>query len=151
MLKDFKQFAMRGNVVDMAVGVIIGGAFGKIVSSFVNDVIMPPIGVLLGNVDFSDLYVNLSGQEAASLADATEKGLATLKYGVFFNTVIDFLIQVFVIFMVIRAMNKLNPPAPPAPETPMKDCPHCFSKIDARATRCPHCSGEMRAEAPAAD
>lgn len=138
--QDFKKFAMRGNVMDMAVGVIIGGAFGKIVSSFVTDIIMPPIGVLLGNADFSDFFINLSDTPAATLAEAQEAGLPVLAYGAFINSIIDFLIQAFVIFMMVRQMNKLSPP--PAPK-PMKDCPHCFSSIDARATRCEHCGGTI--------
>jgi large conductance mechanosensitive channel len=121
MLNEFKDFAMRGNVVDMAVGIIIGGAFGKIVSSFVNDVIMPPIGMLMGNVDFSSLFINLSGTEYASLAAAEEAGAAVIRYGTFINTVLDFVIVAFAIFMVIRTMNKLKKAeeeAPPAPPTP---------------------------------
>lgn len=116
MLKEFKEFAMRGNVVDMAVGIIIGAAFGKIVSSFVNDVIMPPIGLLMGNVDFSQLYLNLSGTDYPSLAAAQEAGAATINYGVFINTVLDFLIVAFAIFMVIRGMNKLKRKAEEHPE-----------------------------------
>ena len=127
MLQEFKDFAMRGNVVDMAVGIIIGGAFGKIVSSFVNDVIMPPIGLLMGNVDFSALFINLGDTAYASLAAAEEAGAPIIKYGVFINTVLDFVIVAFAIFMVIRAMNKLKkaeeeapPPAPPEPSAEEK-------------------------------
>jgi large conductance mechanosensitive channel len=127
MLEEFKKFAMRGNVVDMAVGIIIGGAFGKIVSSFVNDVIMPPIGMLMGNVDFGDLFLNLSGTDYPSLAAANEAGAAVIRYGTFINTVLDFVIVAFAIFMVIRAMNKLQrkqeeapPPAPPEPSAEEK-------------------------------
>ena len=127
MLQEFKDFAMRGNVVDMAVGIIIGGAFGKIVSSFVNDVIMPPIGLLMGGVDFSSLFINLGDTAHASLAAAEEAGAPIIKYGVFINTVLDFLIVAFAIFMVIRAMNKLKkeeeeapPPAPPEPSAEEK-------------------------------
>ena len=120
MLEEFKKFAMRGNVVDMAVGIIIGGAFGKIVSSFVNDVIMPPIGMLMGNVDFSQLFINLSDQEYASLAAAQEAGAATINYGVFINTVLDFLIVAFAIFMVIRGMNKLKKKEEEKPAEPPK-------------------------------
>ena len=121
MLKEFKEFAMRGNVIDMAVGIIIGAAFGKIVTSFVNDVVMPPIGMLLGNVDFGDLFVNLSGGAYDSVAAAEQAGAAIIKYGMFINTVLDFLIVAFAIFVVIRALNKLKrkqeaaPEAPPAP------------------------------------
>ena len=120
MFGEFKKFAMRGNVVDMAVGIIIGGAFGKIVSSFVNDVIMPPIGMLMGNVDFSQLFINLSGQEFVSLAAAQEAGAATINYGVFINTVLDFLIIAFAIFMVIRGMNKLKKEEEEKPAEPPK-------------------------------
>ncbi|HWM28497.1 MAG TPA: large-conductance mechanosensitive channel protein MscL [Woeseiaceae bacterium] len=120
MLKEFKEFAMRGNVMDMAVGIIIGAAFGKIVSSFVADVIMPPIGLLMGNVDFSQLYVNLSGTEYPSLAAAQGAGAATINYGLFINTVLDFLIVAFAIFMVIRGMNKLKRKEEAKPEEPAK-------------------------------
>ncbi len=120
MLKEFKEFAMRGNVVDMAVGIIIGGAFGKIVSSLVNDVIMPPIGLIMGNVDFSQLYFNLSGVEYPSLAAAQEAGAATINYGAFINTVLDFTIVAFAIFMVIRAMNKLKKKEEEKPAEPPK-------------------------------
>lgn len=124
MLKDFKEFAMRGNVVDMAVGIIIGGAFGKIITSLVNDVIMPPIGMLVGNVDFSQLFINLGGTAYATLAEAQEAGAATINYGVFLQTVFDFLIVAFAIFMVIKQMNRLKKKeveAPPAPPKPTKD------------------------------
>ena len=120
MLKEFKEFAMRGNVMDMAVGIIIGAAFGKIVSSFVADVIMPPIGLLMGNVDFSQLYINLSGTEYPSLAAAQEAGAATINYGSFINAVLDFLIVAFAIFMVIRGMNKLKRKEEAKPEEPAK-------------------------------
>jgi len=126
MLEEFKQFAMRGNVVDMAVGIIIGGAFGKIVSSFVNDVIMPPIGMLMGNVDFGSLFINLSDTDYASLAAAEEAGAAVIRYGAFINTILDFVIIAFAIFMVIRAMNNMKkaeeaaPPAPPEPSAEEK-------------------------------
>ena len=120
MLKEFKEFAMRGNVMDMAVGIIIGAAFGKIVSSFVADVIMPPIGLLMGNVDFSQLYINLSGTAYPSLAAAQEAGAATINYGSFINAVLDFLIVAFAIFMVIRGMNKLKRKEEAKPEEPAK-------------------------------
>ena len=127
MLNEFKEFAMRGNVVDMAVGIIIGGAFGKIVSSFVNDVIMPPIGMLMGNVDFGSLFINLSDTDYASLAAAEEAGAAVIRYGAFINTLLDFVIIAFAIFMAIKAMNKLQkqeeeapPPAPPEPSAEEK-------------------------------
>ena len=142
LFQDFKKFALRGNVMDMAVGVIIGAAFGKIVSSFVSDVLMPPIGLLLGKVDFSNLFINLSSTPVASLADAQAKGVPVLSYGVFVNTVIDFLIQAFVIFMVIRQMNRFMPDPPPA--TPTKACPYCFTTIDERATKCPNCTADLK-------
>ena len=120
MLQEFKKFAMRGNVVDMAVGIIIGAAFGKIVSSLVNDIIMPPIGKLMGNVDFSQLFINLSGEEYASLAAAQEAGAATINYGIFINAVLDFVIVAFAIFMVIRGMNKMQKQEEEKPAEPPK-------------------------------
>ena len=144
MLKEFKEFAIKGNAIDMAVGIIIGAAFGKIVSSLVNDVLMPPIGLLLGNVDFSGLFLNLSQRSYTTLAEAKAAGGATINYGVFINTVIDFLIVAFVIFMLIRQMNRLKrePAAQPAGPT-TRDCPHCFSVISIKATRCPHCTAQV--------
>ncbi|MBZ5637763.1 MAG: large conductance mechanosensitive channel protein MscL [Acidobacteriia bacterium] len=144
MLKEFKEFAMKGNVVDMAVGIIIGAAFGKIISSVVNDILMPPIGLLLGKVDFSNLFVDLSGQGHPSLAAAKAAGAATINYGAFINTVIDFLIVAFVIFLLIRQMNRLKKEAPPAaPST--KECSRCLSMIPLKATRCPHCTSDLKA------
>jgi large conductance mechanosensitive channel len=144
MLKEFKEFAMRGNVIDMAVGIIIGAAFGKIVTSLVNDVLMPPIGLLLGNVNFTNLFIDLSGQSHATLAEAKAAGAATINYGMFINTVIDFIIVAFVIFMLIRQINRLKrePAAPPAAPT-TRDCPYCFSVISIKATRCPHCTAQV--------
>jgi large conductance mechanosensitive channel len=145
MLKEFKEFAMRGNVMDMAIGIVIGGAFGKIVSSFVGDVLMPPIGMLLGGLDFSNLYLSLSGTTFDSLAKAKEAGAPTLNYGVFLNTVIDFLIVAFAIFMVVKGMNRLKrqqEAPPPVPTT--KDCPLCLSAIPIRATRCAHCTADVK-------
>jgi len=137
IVKEFRDFAMKGNVVDMAVGIIIGVAFGKIVSSLVGDVIMPPIGYLLGNVDFSSL--------AFTLKEATDSSPAvTIKYGLFINTIIDFLIVAFVIFMVIKLMNSLKTPAP-APAATTKDCPHCLMSVPLKATRCGHCTSDLRA------
>ena len=137
MMKEFKEFAMRGNVIDMAVGIVIGGAFGKIVSSFVADVIMPPIGVLLGNVDFSKLAITLKAETADTAA-------VTLNYGMFINTVIDFVIIAFAIFLVIRQMNRLKKQeeAPAAAPT-TKDCPKCFTAIPIQASRCPNCTSEI--------
>ena len=145
MLKEFKEFAMKGNVVDLAIGVIIGGAFGKIVTSLVNDVIMPPIGLLLGNVDFSNLFINLSGGKYASLAQAQEAGVVTINYGTFLNTIIDFLIVAFVIFLLIRQMNKLQKSKEEKPaELTTKECPYCLSTIPIKATRCPACTSEIK-------
>ena len=143
MFKEFKAFIMRGNVLDLAVAVIIGAAFGKIVSSLVNDVLMPPIGLLLGKVDFSSLFVNLSGKDYPSLASAKAAGAATINYGLFLNTVIDFVIVALVIFLVVRAASQLKRPEPaPAPAT--KECPYCFSNIPIKATRCPACTSELK-------
>ncbi len=145
MFKEFRDFAMRGNVVDMAVGIIIGAAFGKIVASFVKDIIMPPIGLLLGNVDFSNLFVNLTEQSYETLAQAQEAGAATINYGVFINTVVDFLIVAFAIFIVIRQMNRLKKPQEAAPAEPTtKDCPFCLSAIPIKASRCPSCTSELQ-------
>ena len=137
ILKEFKEFAMRGNVVDMAVGIIIGSAFGKIVSSLVQDVIMPPIGLIMGNVDFSTLAITL--REKTETAEAI-----TLKYGVFINTILDFAIVAFAIFMLIKQMNRLKKEAPVAEPT-TKECPQCCSTIPAKAMRCPHCTSDIHA------
>jgi large conductance mechanosensitive channel len=144
MLKEFKEFAMRGNVLDMAVGVIIGAAFGKIVTSFVGDILMPPLGLLLGKVDFSNLFISLSGQSYASLAAAKAAGAPTLNYGLFLNTVLDFVIVAFAIFLLIRQVNRfVAKPAPKAaPAT--KDCPYCISPIAIKATRCPQCTSDLK-------
>ncbi len=151
MIKEFKEFAVKGNVVDMAVGIIIGAAFGTIVKSFVADVIMPPIGMLLGNVDFSNLFIVLKQGATVgpylTLKDAADAGAVTLNYGTFINTVISFIIVAFAVFMVIKSMNKMKrkeeAPAP-APAT-TKDCPFCFSTIAIKATRCPNCTSEIKA------
>ena len=143
MWKEFKAFIMRGNVMDLAIAVIIGAAFGKIVTSLVNDIIMPPIGKLLGGVDFANLYWNLSGGSYDSLAAAKEAGAATINYGVFLNAVIDFIIVAFVIFLIVKAINKMKKqPAPADPTT--KDCPFCLSKVAIKATRCPFCTSELK-------
>lgn len=139
--EDFKKFAMRGNVVDMAVGVIIGGAFGKIVTSVVNDVVMPPIGMILGKVDFSNLFISLNGQEYATLDAAKKAGAPVLAYGSFINSVLDFLILAFIIFMMVRQINKLTPDPAPKPEPRL--CPYCKSEIADDATRCPHCTSQL--------
>ena len=145
MLKEFKTFVMRGNVLDLAVAVIIGGVFGKVVSSLVTDVIMPPIGLIVGKVDFSSLYLNLSSTTYASLAEAQKAGAPVIKYGLFINTVIDFVIVSFVIFLVVRLANRLQrqqAAAAPAPTT--KECPYCLSSIPLKATRCGHCTSEIK-------
>lgn len=142
MIKEFKDFIMRGNVMDLAVGVIIGGAFGKIVSSLVSDIIMPPIGLLLNGVDFSNLFVSLTGQAFPTLAEAQKAGAPTLNYGAFINNIIDFLIVALVIFLLIRAINRLQKPAPAAaPNT--KDCPYCATSIPLAAKRCPNCTSQL--------
>jgi large conductance mechanosensitive channel len=144
MLKEFKEFAMKGNVLDLAVGFIIGAAFGKIVTSLVSDIIMPPIGLILGKVDFSSLFLNLSGKAYSSLAEAKAAGAATLNYGVFLNNIVDFLIVAFAVFLLVRMVNRWNKPAPAAaPST--KECPYCASTIPLKATRCPNCTSEIRA------
>ena len=146
MLKEVKEFAMRGNVLDMAVGIIIGAAFGKIISSLVNDVIMPPIGLLLGNVDFSNLFINLSGQPYASLAAAKAAGAPVVAIGVFLNSIFDFLIVAFVIFLLIRQVNRTKRQTEvPAVAPITRDCPFCWSSIPMKATRCPHCTSELKA------
>lgn len=141
LAEDFKKFAMRGNVIDMAVGVIIGGAFGKIVTSVVNDIFMPPLGMLMGNVDFSNLFISLNGKEYATLEAAKKAGAPVLAYGSFMNTVIDFLILAFIIFMMIRQINKLTPAPAPKPEPRL--CPYCKSEIADDATRCPNCTSHL--------
>ena len=152
MLKEFKEFAMRGNVIDMAVGIVIGAAFGAIVKSLVSDIIMPPIGLLLGNVDFANLFAVLKQGETlagpyVSLADAQAAGAVTINYGVFINTIISFIVIAFAIFMVIRNMNKLKKKeeAPPAEPT-TKDCPYCLTSIPIKATRCPNCTSKLVTE-----
>ncbi len=144
MLKEFKEFAMKGNVLDLAVGFILGAAFGKIVTSLVSDLIMPPIGLILGKVDFSNLFLNLSGKSYASLAEAKAAGAPTLNYGIFLNNVVDFIIVAFAVFLLVRMVNRWNKPAPAAaPST--KECPYCASTIPLKATRCPNCTSEIRA------
>jgi large conductance mechanosensitive channel len=149
MMKEFKEFAVKGNVVDMAVGIIIGAAFGTIVTSLVKDVIMPPIGLLLGNVDFSNLFIVLKQGAAAgpyaTLAEAGDAGAVTLNYGMFANTIISFLIVAFAVFLLIRSINKLKrkEEAPAAAPT-TKECPHCFSTVSLKATRCPYCTSDLK-------
>jgi len=142
MLKEFKEFAMRGNVLDMAVGIVIGAAFGRIITSLVSDIIMPPIGLLLGKVDFSGLFLNISGKSYDTLAAAKAAGAATINYGTFLNTVIDFLIVAFVIFLLVRQINRWSKPAPAAAPT-TRECPYCVSAIPIKATRCPNCTSQV--------
>jgi large conductance mechanosensitive channel len=149
MLKEFKDFAMRGNVVDLAVGVIIGAAFGKIVSSLVNDILMPPLGLVLGQVNFSDLFIDLSGDGYASLAAAQEAGAPTINYGLFINNIIDLVIVAFVIFLLIRQINRMTAGSEPEEEAEptTKDCPYCLSTIAIAASRCPNCTSQLEAAA----
>ena len=144
MFKGFREFMMRGNVLDLAVAVIIGAAFGKIVTSLVSDIIMPPFGLILGKVDFSNLFLNISGKSYASLPEAKAAGAATINYGIFLNNVVDFVIVAFAIFILVRMVNRWNKPVP-APAVPVKECPYCVSKIPEKATRCPNCTSELSA------
>jgi large conductance mechanosensitive channel len=145
VLKEFKDFIMRGNVLDLAVAVIIGVAFGAIVTSLVNDVLMPPLGLALGKVDFKDLFLSLNGQSYASLAAAKTAGAPVIAYGQFINTVINFLVIAFVIFIIVKQANRFKKPAP-APVAPAtKDCAYCASAIPAKAVRCPQCTSDLRA------
>ena len=143
MLKEFKEFIARGNVIDLAVAVVIGAAFGKIVTSLVEGMIMPPIGMALGKVDFSNLFIDISGQNPVSLADAQLRGLPVIAYGRFFNDVINFLIIGFVIFLIVKAVNRLKAEPPPPPNT--KDCPRCLTAIPLAATRCAACCADLAA------
>jgi large conductance mechanosensitive channel len=140
MFKEFRDFAARGNVIDLAVGVIIGAAFGKVVTSAVNDVVMPPIGMALGRVDFSNLFVALNGGTYASLAAAKEAGAPTLNYGMFLNTTLEFVIVAFAVFLLVKQVNRLK--GPPVIDT--RDCPFCYSKMALKATRCPACTSEVK-------
>jgi large conductance mechanosensitive channel len=144
MLKEFKEFAMRGNVLDMAIGIIIGAAFGKIVSSFVADIVMPPVGMLMGQVDFSQLFIALNGQHYDTLAAAKEAGVATLNYGLFVNTILDFLIVAFAVFLLVRAVNSAKRKQEAAPAEPTtKKCPRCLFEIPIAATRCGYCTTDV--------
>jgi len=144
MLKEFKDFVARGNVIDLAVAVIMGAAFGPIIASLVNDIIMPPIGLVLGNADFKDLFLPLSDESYATLAAAKEAGAPVIAYGTFLNTVINFLIVSFAIFLLVKQVNRMKQPAPAAAPT-TTDCPFCLSAIPLKATRCPHCTSELKA------
>jgi large conductance mechanosensitive channel len=143
MLQEFRTFIMKGNVLDLAVGVIIGAAFGKIVSSAVNDLIMPLIGLVMGKVDFSNLFVTLGSGSFPTVAAAKAAGVATLNYGIFLNTTLDFLIMALVIFMIIKAANKVRKDEEPAPAAPARLCPFCKSELHDEATRCPHCTSSL--------
>jgi large conductance mechanosensitive channel len=144
MLKEFKEFVMRGNVMDLAIGIIIGAAFGKIITSFVSDILMPPIGLVLGNVDFANLFINLSHTHYDTLKAAKDAGAATINYGVFIGTIIDFVIVAFVIFLVIRQINRLKrKPAELAPST--QECAFCASDIPIKAIKCPQCTSDLKA------
>jgi large conductance mechanosensitive channel len=146
MLKEFKEFAVRGNVLDLAIGVIMGAAFGKIVTSLVEDIIMPPIGLVLGKVDFANLFVSLTGKPYASVAQAKAAGAPTLNYGLFLNTVLSFLIVAFVVFLIVRAVNRMRRgEEKPAAAPVVKECPYCLSSIPIKATRCPQCTSELKA------
>ena len=146
MWKEFKEFAMRGNVIDMAIGIIIGGAFNTIVKSLIDDILMPPLGLALNRVNFTDLFINLSGGTYASLADAQAAGAATINYGLFINNVLSFVVVAIVMFLIVREMNEMRrkqeKPAPPAEPT-TKDCPYCLTKIPIKATRCPSCTSQL--------
>lgn len=142
MLKEFKAFAMKGNVMDMAIGIIIGAAFGRIVTSLVNDIVMPPLGLILGRVDFSSLFLNISGTHYPTLAAAKAANAATINYGSFINTLVDFLIVAFVIFLIVRQINRWNKPGAP-PEVTTKNCQYCLTSIPLKASRCPNCTSQL--------
>lgn len=146
---EFKAFAMRGNVLDLAIGIIIGAAFNDIVKSLVNDVIMPPLGLILNNVDFTNLFINLSDGDYNSLAAAQEAGAATINYGLFINTVINFVIVAFVVFLLIKQINRLQREEEAAPDPTTKQCPYCLTEIPIKASRCPNCTSHLE-ESPAA-
>jgi large conductance mechanosensitive channel len=143
MFREFKTFIARGNVIDLAVGIVIGTAFGAIVNSFVKDILMPPIGLLLGRIDFNNLFITLSGPQKSTLADAQAAGAVTWNYGIFINTIISFLLIALAVFFLIRAINRMSKPAP-APAVTTKECPYCFSTINKKARRCPNCTSELK-------
>ena len=143
MIDEFKQFIRRGNVIDLAVAVVIGAAFGKIVTSFVDDILMPPIGLALGRVDFSSLFVSLSGKDYPSVAAAKAAGAATMNYGIFINTILNFIIVAFAVFLLVRQINRMQAPAP-APAASTRDCPYCLSPSPIKATKCAHCTSEIK-------
>ncbi|RJQ45071.1 MAG: large-conductance mechanosensitive channel protein MscL [Anaerolineaceae bacterium] len=143
MIKEFKEFIQRGNVIDLAVGVILGTAFGKIISSLVNDILMPPIGLLLGKVDFSNLFATLSGGSYKTLQEAQTAGAVTINYGIFLNNVVEFIIIAFTLFIFIRQLNRLNKPKNIPVEPTTRLCPHCCTEIPIKASRCPHCTSQL--------
>ena len=142
MFKEFREFALKGNVIDLAVGIIIGAAFNKVVQSLVNDIVMPPVGLLIGKVDFSSLFINLSDKSFETLAEAKKAGAATINYGLFINNLVDFAIMAFVVFLMVKQINRLRREEAPAPAT-TKECPFCVSRIPLPATRCPHCTSAV--------
>lgn len=145
MFKEFKEFALRGNVLDLAVGVILGAAFGKIITSLVNDIVMPPVGLLFGGMDFTNIFIDLSGRHSPTLADAKANGAATINIGLFLNATLDFLLVAFAVFLMIRQVNRLMR-KPPVDEPPAaRECPYCMSMIPARASRCAHCTSDLPA------
>jgi large conductance mechanosensitive channel len=143
MMKEFKEFAMRGNVMDLAIGVIIGAAFGGIVTSFINDILMPPIGLLLGGVDFKDFFIALNHGAYKSLAEAKAAAAPVIAYGQFLNTVVNFLIVAFAVFLLVKQINRMKKPAPPAAAPATKECPFCMSAINVKASRCPQCTSSL--------
>jgi large conductance mechanosensitive channel len=144
MWQEFKEFIARGNVFDLAVGIVIGAAFVTVVNSFVNDILMPPVGLLMGGVDFSDLYVNLSGEAYASLAAATAAGAPTINYGLFLNNVLSFLVVAFAVFLLVKQYNRLRAPQEPEPAPVAKECPYCRMSVPVAAVRCAHCTSDLR-------
>jgi large conductance mechanosensitive channel len=140
MFKEFKEFALKGNVIDLAIGIIIGAAFNKVIQSLVNDIIMPPVGMLMGKMDFSALFINLSGKQFETLAEAKKAGAATLNYGLFINTMVDFLIMAFVVFIMVKQINRLKREIPSASPPETKECPFCLSTVPLAAKRCAQCT-----------
>jgi large conductance mechanosensitive channel len=143
MFKEFKEFALKGNVIDLAVGIIIGAAFGKVVQSLVTDIIMPPIGKIVGNVDFASLFINLSGTSYPTLAEAKKAGAATLNYGLFLNSIVDFTLMAFVVFLMVKQINRLKRTEAAAPSPETKECPFCLSTVALQASRCPQCTSTL--------
>jgi large conductance mechanosensitive channel len=144
MFKEFKEFALKGNLVDLAVGFVLGAAFGRIVGSFISDIVLPPLGLLLGKVDFASLFINLSGKPFATLAEAKAAGAPTLNYGLFLMALLDFVIVALVMFLIVKRMNKLRKPVPAPAAPPTKECPFCLSSVPLKAVRCPHCTSDLK-------